>query len=114
MNVCRFHGGGSPIVRAAADRRLAALAPLAVQALQEILEDPTSRARLRATKYVIKLLGIDSKTLWERAPEQLAIEAGGTPLSADEQIDALLASLSDTNPSLLGPNEPDISDTPGG
>jgi hypothetical protein len=92
LTVCRFHGGASPVVRRAADRRLAELAPSAVKALKQILDDPSSRARFQAAKYVFKMLGINAKTLWEEDSEQKALPSGESP---DDQIEALLRGLRD-------------------
>lgn len=98
MKVCRFHGGNIPVVRAAADRRLVALGPKAIRVLDEILEGPPTSARFRAAKYVLRMAGINSRTLWEDEKTQLAIEAGGPSESADDQIEELLSGLRDSPP----------------
>lgn len=47
--VCPFHGGSAPQVRAAANRRLLALAPRAVQVIADLLEHAESEpVRLKA------------------------------------------------------------------
>lgn len=95
--MCRFHGGASPATRAAADRRIAHLQPKALRALEEVLTGNDNVARLRAAKYVIKLLGITPANVWKDAKEQLAIEAGGTPsVPVEDEIEALISSLSGT------------------
>jgi hypothetical protein len=112
LSVCRFHGGASPVVRAAADRRVAALVPLAIQAIKEILEDPNSSKRLAAARSIVRLAGIDARTVWEDSDVKLAIEAGGSGKSADEQIEELLASFRDTHEPENAGQESDITDPP--
>lgn len=97
LAVCRFHGGNRPVVRAAADRRLAALGQPALVALRDILENSSDNvARLRAAKYVIRQIGITPANLWIDDVEQLAIESGGVPQGVDNEIEALVRSLGDT------------------
>lgn len=98
--VCHKHGGQLPVVRAAANARVLALVPLAVRRLELILNDPATKPAdaLRAIKLVLRLNHV-SDTLPQRTKGRLssaqrALESGTPKSELDDEISALIASVS--------------------
>jgi hypothetical protein len=72
-SVCRFHGGGVPMARAAAKKRLLALVPDAIEALQEALDRADWSHVVRASLGILDRAGL--------GPHQtIGIEAEGDSL----------------------------------
>lgn len=87
-SVCVMHGGGAPQVRAAADARLLALVPAALDALERLVTDPRpemTAMRLRAAIEILNRTGI-------KAPEQVSVEVpAGLSASVEARIKVLEA-----------------------
>ncbi len=81
--VCRFHGGGVPIVRAAAKKRLLALVPDALEALHEAIDQADWAQVVRAALGILDRAGL--------GPHQtIGIEAEGESLKklTDDELKA--------------------------
>lgn len=88
--VCVTHGGAAPHVKAAADQRLKALAPNAVDVLEELLNatDEASAIRLAAARDILDRAGYSAKQRIEHSGD---IQSGRS-LTA-EQAEAIERAL---------------------
>lgn len=96
MLVCHYHGGGSKLVRSAAERRVRHLLPLALQVLFRVLEEGNDRDALRAARYVMKYSGINPRNIQTEARSERTLKAigRGTPTPpSDNEIEDLIALL---------------------
>lgn len=82
--VCRFHGGSAPQVRAAARRRLMALAPKALDTIAKLLDAESESVRYRASADLLDRLGLSA------AQEHVLVPAEATNEDLDARILAAL------------------------
>jgi len=67
-NVCRFHGGAAPNVKAAAKERLAALVDPAIETLGKLVRDKSPKIRLGAVNSVLDRNGHKGVEVYQELP----------------------------------------------